>query len=95
MEEGREYKLDTKDYDVERSIMKEIHEFRTKRYTEPAYIILDNETYEELYKQCKDVHSRMSKNPLEPMPDITQYMGLTIVRTYMAGRGIAIGEDAR
>jgi len=87
--------LVTREYDIEKRIMKEIHEFRTKRYTKPAYIILDNETYEELYDQCKEIHHKMSKNPLEPMPDITQFMGLTVVRTYLAGRGIAVGEVAR
>jgi hypothetical protein len=86
--------LDAKEYDIEKSIMKEIHEFRTKRYTKPAYIILDNETYKELHEQCERTHSRIDKE-LKPMPEITQYMGLTIVRTYLAGRGIAIGEVAR
>lgn len=82
--------MDANGYDIERRIMKEVHDFHIKKYRNPDYVILDNGTYEELLDSCR----KISKTT-EPLPDIAQYAGMDVVRTFTVGRGIAVGEDAR
>lgn len=82
--------MDANGYDIERRIMKESHDFYEKKYKNPDYVMLDNDTYEELLASCR----KLSKTT-EPLPDIVSYAGMTVVRTFTAGRGIAVGEDAR
>ncbi|AID50495.1 hypothetical protein [Bacillus phage CP-51] len=76
--------------DIETRIMKEAHDFQIKRYKQPDYVILDNDTYEELLASCRELN-----RSIKPLPDITKYAGMDVVRTFTAGRGIAVGEDAR
>jgi hypothetical protein len=87
---GGEYKLGARGLDIEKRIMKEAYDFRAKRYDEAEYVMLDNDTYEELLAHCRE-----EVRAIQPPPDISKYMGMTIVRTYLAGRGIAVGRAAR
>ncbi|AGR46805.1 hypothetical protein SHANETTE_134 [Bacillus phage Shanette] len=88
--------MDANVYDIERRIMKEAHDFHIKKYKNPDYVILDNETYDELVAYVTKVYGvKQIANKGQEVNDVDRFCDMIIVRTFTAGRGIAVGEDAR